>query len=397
MKFQKTLFWLHLVFGILAGIIITIMSLTGVVLTYEKQMTARADRNLYAIQAPVNARPLQVEVLIKNFHQYKPEAIPTNITLSADPEEPASITVGRNEITYVNPYTGEILGTGNQGIRKFFRVMTDLHRWLALSGEDLPIGRALTGACNLAFLFIIVSGFYLWWPRKWTSGILRSILWFRRGLSSKARDFNWHHVLGFWCTIPLILVVSSAVVISYPWASNLVFRVAGSQPPLSSGPPGPGGPPKESPGNPTAKNVNSGEFKATPSLQLSNLNPWVTKAKEQKENWETISFRPPAINDKTISFNIDEGSGIQPQLRSTVVMDRSTGNIIRTETFKDLDPGLRLRIWFRFVHTGEYYGFAGQTIAGIASVVSVILVWTGFALSIRRFRAWVIQKRNMSI
>ena len=139
MKIQKALFWLHLVFGILTGIIITIMSLTGVVLTYEKQMTARADRNLYVIQAPVDASPLPVEVLINNFHQYKPEAFPTNFTLSADPEDPASITVGRNEITYVDPYTGEILGSGNQGIRKLFRVMTDLHRWLALSGEDLPM------------------------------------------------------------------------------------------------------------------------------------------------------------------------------------------------------------------------------------------------------------------
>jgi len=271
-----------------------------------------------------------------------------------------------------------------------------LHRWLALSGEDRRIGRALTGACNLAFLFIIVSGFYLWWPSRWTSGILRSILWFRRRLSSKARDYNWHHVLGFWCTIPLILVIASAVVISYPWASNLVFRVAGSQPPAYSGPPGKSSPSKVPSKVPTAKIENPGKSIAIPSLQLSNLSPLVAKVKEQAENWESISFRPPTINDKTISFSIDAGSGIKPQLRSTVILDRDNGSVIRTEAFRDLDPGLRLRIWFRFVHTGEYYGFAGQTVAGIASAVSIILVWTGFALSIRRFSAWAVRRRNMA-
>jgi len=389
MNFRKTLFWLHLIFGMIAGIIITIMSLTGVALTYEKQVTARADRNLYSIQVPVDAKPLPVEVLMENFSRYNPESVPANLTLSADPKAPASITVGRSEITYLDPYTGEILGTGDQGIRKFFRAMTDLHRWLALSGENRGIGRALTGACNLAFLFIIVSGLYLWWPRRWTSGILRSILWFRGGLSSKARDYNWHHVFGFWCTIPLILVVASAVVISYPWASNLVFRIAGSQPPMRSGPPSPGGPQKASPQGVAANTRDPGASIAPPSLLLSDLNQLVETVREQTGEWNTISFRPPTPNDKTISFSIDAGSGIQPQLRSTIIMDGNTGNVIRTETFKDLDPGLRLRIWLRFVHTGEYYGFAGQTIAGIVSAVSIILVWTGCALSIRRYRAWI--------
>ncbi len=300
MKFRKILFWLHLIFGLLAGVIITIMSLTGVLLTYEKQITAQADRNLYTISVPANDSPLPVEVLIENFHKHKPEAMPTNLALSVNPAAPASITAGRNEITYLNPYTGEILGPGDQGVRKFFRIITDLHRWLALCGEDRCIGRALTGACNLAFLFIIISGFYLWWPSRWTFGLLRSILWFRRRLSSKARDYNWHHVFGFWCAIPLILVVASAVIISYPWTSNLVFRVAGSQPPASSGPPGKSSTSKASPKIPPAKSGNSGISVAIPSLQLSDLSPLVAKAKEQAENWESVSFRPPTINDKTI-------------------------------------------------------------------------------------------------
>jgi hypothetical protein len=48
----------------------------------------------------------------------------------------------------------------------------------------------------------------------------------------------------------------------------------------------------------------------------------------------------------------------------------------------------------RFVHTGEYYGMAGQAIAGIASLGGALLVWTGIALSYRRFRAWLARGRS---
>jgi hypothetical protein len=49
----------------------------------------------------------------------------------------------------------------------------------------------------------------------------------------------------------------------------------------------------------------------------------------------------------------------------------------------------------RYVHTGEYYGVIGQTIAGIASFAGVILVWTGFALSLHRLSAWIRRRKRL--
>ena len=48
--------------------------------------------------------------------------------------------------------------------------MADLrawHRWLAVEGDGRPVARAITGWSNFLFLFIVCSGFYLWFPRKW--------------------------------------------------------------------------------------------------------------------------------------------------------------------------------------------------------------------------------------
>jgi uncharacterized iron-regulated membrane protein len=50
----------------------------------------------------------------------------------------------------------------------------------------------------------------------------------------------------------------------------------------------------------------------------------------------------------------------------------------------------------RFAHTGEYWGLPGQTIAGLASAVACVLVWTGLALAWRRFVAWRARPRTQA-
>jgi uncharacterized iron-regulated membrane protein len=70
-------------------------------------------------------------------------------------------------------------------------------------------------------------------------------------------------------------------------------------------------------------------------------------------------------------------------------LNRQTAVLVKWETFSDGSRGQQLRAFLRFVHTGEVGGVTGQTIAGIASLGACFLVWTGIALSWRRFRAWM--------
>ena len=106
--------------------------------------------------------------------------------------------------------------------------MTNWHRYLAVEGEGRTTARAITGACNAAFLVLAVTGIFLWWPRDWTMRKVAAVLWFRRGLRGKARDFNWHNAIGFWCAPVLVVLTATGMVISYAWASNLVYTLTGS-------------------------------------------------------------------------------------------------------------------------------------------------------------------------
>jgi len=366
MTVRKLLFWPHLIAGTVAGIVVLIMSVTGVLLMYEKQMIAWLEERDFQIPSP-HTEKLPLETLIVKFREQK-GATPSAITLRSDPASPAVFTAGREGALYVNPYTGQVLGSASPKVRNFFRGVTEWHRWVAMGGASRPTGKAITGASNLAFLFLVVTGFFLWWPKRWTWQHLRPVVIFRGGLSGKARDFNWHNVIGIWCAVPLFFIVLGATVFSYPWASNLVYRMAGETPPKSQGPPRNAAEPKD--------------------VSFDGLNrAWQTTIQSTSE-WRTITLRLPGADTAPIAFTVDAGYAGQPQKRTLLTLDRATGSIEKAEPFSSFDAGRRARTWLRFVHTGEYYGLAGQTIAGIASAGGAVLVWTGIALAFRRLRAW---------
>jgi uncharacterized iron-regulated membrane protein len=358
---RSTLFWFHLVLGCVGGIIILLMSITGVLLTYERQMLAWLDRGSHQIKAAPDARPLPIETILD---QLKPDAA-TTLTVRSSRQEPIEVNQGKKGVIYVDPYSGAVLGTPSKQGREFFQKLRGWHRWLAWEGDWRAWGKAITGACTLAFLGIALSGLYLWLQT-------RPIFWFRRGLSGKARDFNWHNAIGIWSAVPLIFIILSALPISYPWANQLIYQVTGTTMPANNAAPQPKGEP-----NPAGFNR-------------------MLAAAATQPGWQSISFRV-SPGEEPISFTVDAGDGGQPQLKSTLRLDRQTAAVVSKETFSDFNLGRQIRSYSRFLHTGESLGLFGQTLAGLASAGAVVLVWTGIALSLRRFSSWRKRKTSRDV
>jgi uncharacterized iron-regulated membrane protein len=371
MRLRSILFWLHLPLGVLAGAVILIMSVTGVLLTYQRQITAWADMHGYRVES--GTQRLSADALIAKLREARPDLTPTALVIRSEPSAPASFTVGPGRQLFVDPYTGAAFGEGNgQGVRTFFRVMVEWHRYLGASGASRPQGRAVTGAANLAFLFIVLSGLYLWWPRSWSSTTLRSITWFKGGLRGKARDFNWHNTIGFWSAIPLAIIIAGGAVISYPWATGLVYRAYGEAPPA-----------------PAAAAARSGAARpAGPRIDGAGFETMMAAAAGQMTDWKTISIALPAPDAPRVVLTVDSGDGGQPHKRATLTVDHRSGDIVRWEPFSSQSSGRRARTWLRFAHTGEVYGLPGQTIAGLVTLGGAVLVWTGLALALRRFMRW---------
>ncbi|MFN7542751.1 MAG: PepSY-associated TM helix domain-containing protein [Acidobacteriota bacterium] len=355
--FRKILFWSHLSLGVACSLIILLMSLTGVLLTYERQIIARAERGPWQVKPTAGRAPL-----LALFPGNGLLASDT-ITVRSSPTEPIELNLGKKGVFFVDPYNATLLGSPKKSTREFFNQLRAWHRWLSLPAGNRPLGKAITGASTLAFVILILSGLYLWLPRIFSLQHLRPILWFRSGLSGRARDFNWHNTLGFWAALPLFFIALSALPISYAWANGLIYTVTRSEEPKPDSTPPPQGP-----------------------ASLYHLDRAFALAASEP-GWQAISFRFGGPTDNFV-FNIDRGDGGQPQLKSTLTVDRETLAILRHDRFSQLNTGRRVRLFSRFLHTGESLGLAGQTLAGVASAAAVLLAITGLTLSWRRFTAW---------
>ncbi len=161
---------------------------------------------------------------------------------------------------------------------------------------------------------------------------LRNITWFRGGLPGKARDFNWHNTIGFWSFAPLFVVVLSATVISYPWASNLAYRVVGEDPPATA--PARAAQGRDAGGRDAGgRDVSRATPSALPSNLLQGLDAQLARARQQVNGWRTITLRVPTSDKAPAVFTIDEGTGGQPHKRGTLTLERTTGEVVKWEPF----------------------------------------------------------------
>ena len=80
-------------------------------------------------------------------------------------------------------------------------------------------------------------------------------------------------------------------------------------------------------------------------------------------------------------------AGAWPRVATTTFQfDPHRGDLLARDGYDQLSPARKLRLWSRYLHTGEALGRPAQAIAGLASLGGFALVLTGFALAYRRLR-----------
>lgn len=357
MTLRKIVFWAHLATGLAIGLVVLTMAVTGVLFAYQRQIIDLAERG-YRNPAPA-AELLRPAALLEKLRAALPEARPGDLLLRRDPALPAVISLGRDRTVLVDRSTGALLGDATR-LRPLLHDVEQLHRNLLLEER----GKVVTGASALGFLALIVSGLYLWFPRRLVKAILRP----RFDLRGKARDFNWHNTFGFWAAVPLLVLTLTGVIMSYPWANALLFRATGNEPP----------PARKAPAKPAV----GGGARPQLALDFTHLDALWAAAEAHNPNWQSIRLRAQGGGGPT---NLFVEWGLRPNQRATLSADLRAGTIVKTETYESYNAGRQARSWVKPIHTGEAGGILGQTVAALSALAAIILVWTGFALSWRRF------------
>jgi uncharacterized iron-regulated membrane protein len=430
---RKVLFWAHLVAGVVVGLIILVMAATGTLMSFERQITEAA--NGFKISVPADGKKLGAEELLAALKEAEPGAAPNSMTIRQEADAPVAFQYGREKTLFADPYTGKVLGEGAKKTRAFFQFVNGLHRWLALQGPAKDIGQGVTSAAALVFFLMILSGLYLWIPKRWTRKGIQVIATFQGGLKGRARDWNWHNVLGIWFAVPLLTISTTGIIMAYPWANRAMFALVGEQPPPPRGqegdkPAATGGEGRSrrggadaadasqagegrghregnrgAPDNGTARREGNGERREgggrgpqAPAVWPDSTSGWnaaFLTAEGVSSGWQSIQFQMPRGMQGT--FAISDSHRGRPDLKQNVTVDLATAAVVKVEKFDSQSLGRRLRMWVRWVHTGEAGGWAGQLLAALSTMAAVGLIWTGLALSWRRFARWRAAKKKAAV
>src|SRR5215467_10871644 len=178
--------------------------------------------------------------------------------------------------------------------------------------------------------------------------------------SGKARDFNWHNVNRYLVRLASFCdrvdcdcnVLSVDEQCSIPARAKRGAGTASRPTPPSS-----------------RRGVAAGAI-----IDWAGMDAAWHRAEQQTPGWQIITLRLPPSARAPLAFTIDRGTGGRPELRAQLTLDSKTAEVIRWEPFSSYNRVRQLRTWFRFIHTGEADGLAGQTIAGIASAGATVLV-----------------------
>ena len=230
----------------------------------------------------------------------------------------------------------------------------------------------------------------LWLPRVWTWLQVRQVLWFRGGLAGKARDFNWHNVIGIWSAIPLAIVVAGAVPISYQWAGALVYEPSGRSR-RSAAAPG---------GRTSAWRRRLGVARRMATPRPTAVSPSISPASMPASPASSPTSRlardqhPGAPGARApLTLTVDEGYGGQPQHRGTVTPPVAPARS-RSGSASPTSAPAGASDRFRFAHTGEFYGLPARPWLALRRPVASCWSGLGLALTLRRFLAWRVRRRR---
>lgn len=385
---RPLLFWLHLAIGVAAGAVILVMSVTGALLAFQPQIIRFIDRDVRTVSVPAGQTPLSPHELLARVAEARPDVHPSSVTVSHEPSDAVSVVADRTTL-YVDPYSGHILGSPSTAAPQVFRTIESWHRWLAAPGTWRQSGKSIADASNAVFLVLALTGLVLWWPRTAQWRQFRTVLWFRRSGTAKARDFNWHNVVGFWSAPVLIVLTATGVVMSYPAVNAWLFRVSGG--PVASRAEGgrPAGPEGARPGGPDGADGRRrpGGQPAAVAPVPEQIDALVARAALLSSQWDSVTLRWSANAAAPVSVSVAGVSAWNAMARGTASIDPRSGEVTNWQPTGSSNLGQRVRQWVRFAHTGEVYGWPGQLAAALACVGGVVLVWTGLSLALRRLNA----------
>ncbi|TKT90320.1 PepSY-associated TM helix domain-containing protein [Dyadobacter frigoris] len=366
--FKKVNNWLHLWLGLISGIIVFIVCITGCIWVFNEEIEGllepetKIERKDKAVIMPSQLMKIakasypDIKVSYANYQQGRA------INLGLGERRGPNITLK------VNPYTGEIITkeVHKKGETNFFRWVLNGHRFLWLPFE---IGRPIVNYGTLVFVILLITGLVWWYPKKWTKSTTDKSFKIKWGASFKRVNLDLHNVLGFYSLLFLLAIAMTGMVYGIKWYSQSLYWATS------------GG--KSLPGR--EREILSDSLMAgklyTPQQAIDKA--WLKVISENPEaEGFYYNFPDTSKAKSSIYVTIYPNSGQFYNNRSYSFDQHTLKELPKDEvygaTYDGAPFGTKLRKMNYDIHVGSILGFPGKVLAFLSSLIGASLPVTGF-------------------
>ncbi|RYY87032.1 MAG: PepSY domain-containing protein, partial [Chitinophagaceae bacterium] len=355
---------IHLYLSFAAGLVILIACLTGALLVFEKDLQMAFNKERYYTTPAAGVLP--ADTILSKVKAAYPGKV-TGIKWYSDPARTVEVALsapkkkeeGTKEVKpekaagkdakakpaearapgftlFVDPYTGEVREKYSYRETGWYTVFA-LHRWL-LGGEG-SVGKYIVGVSTLLFLFILITGIVLWWPR--TRKVLQQRLTIKWGASWKRLNHDLHLVLGFYSAILLFIVAFTGLAWSFEWMDKGIYQVTGSK--------------KEAPKAPKS-NFAAGA-KAVPFSSI------LQAARTAQPDAQFYNVQAPKDSTGVFTVQVLQQHPKHESATDALYFDQYTAAPLGGLPYAQRSLGARVRSTFKPVHTGSIGGWPTKIIA----------------------------------
>lgn len=373
MTAKKIIGKIHLWLGLITGLIVLILGITGCILVFEEEIrwlngTSRIYKTVERQNAPVmppsqvmkkakEALPSEMASVYSIFKKQENAAVIT-WHWSPDPNDPGGH--GQYMAITQNPYTGEVL-TIEDWNHDFWGTMFHLHTNLLL---PYNFGHHITSYSTLIFVIMMISGIILWYPKS-KKGLKQrfSVKW---GASPKRLNYDLHNVFGFYMTWVAIFIALTGLMFGISWFREAVYFTTSGGEKLDF--------------NNYPQSTAPADSLLLVDKQDALIDSLVAVSISKEPDLFEYMVNYPEQPADLINVSVSTNCGKTYYRHNEFAFDRYTGQLLAEEFWNDHHAGERIMHLNYAIHLGHIGGLPTKILAFLASLIATSLPVTGFMI-----------------
>ncbi|WP_263362406.1 PepSY-associated TM helix domain-containing protein [Flavobacterium collinsii] len=219
MGFKTQIRFLHKWLGLISGLIVFIVSITGCIFCFHDEIKDLT-RKEWRFVEPQKKPFVFPSVLQERAKEILPNYKSTMVSYYGKNRSAIVYTYAdsENRYLYFNPYTGKHLKIEDPET-DFFIIVERIHLYLLLPDY---IGKHIIGSATIIFLLLVITGLIQWWPKR-KSDLKRS---FTVKWSAKWRrvNYDWHNTSGFYISLLAAIIAITGLTFTYEWVGDGIYK-----------------------------------------------------------------------------------------------------------------------------------------------------------------------------